>query len=58
MCAGRLGTLRGRPAGEGLTRRGVTAERIYVDRGLTGTNRERPGLREAVAACRSGDTWW
>ena len=26
------------------------------DRGLTGTNRERPGLREALAACREGDT--
>jgi len=24
---------------------GVTAERTYVDHGLTGTNRERPGLR-------------
>ena len=24
--------------------------------GLTGTNRDRPGLREALAACRSGDT--
>lgn len=31
-------------------------ERIYVDHGLTGTNRARPGLREALAACRSGDT--
>ena len=35
---------------------GVEAERIYVDHGLTGTNRERPGLREALAACREGDT--
>ena len=35
---------------------GVEAERVYVDHGLTGTNRERPGLREALAACRSGDT--
>jgi DNA invertase Pin-like site-specific DNA recombinase len=35
---------------------GVTPERIYVDHGLTGTNRERPGLREALAACRVGDT--
>jgi DNA invertase Pin-like site-specific DNA recombinase len=35
---------------------GVSAERTYVDHGLTGTNRERPGLREALAACRSGDT--
>lgn len=35
---------------------GVDEERIYVDHGLTGRNRERPGLREALAACRSGDT--
>jgi len=35
---------------------GVSAERIYVDRGLTGTNRDRPGLREALAACRAGAT--
>jgi len=30
--------------------------RHNVDHGLTGTNRARPGLREALAACRSGDT--
>jgi hypothetical protein len=41
---------------DGLTRLSVTAERIYVDQGLTGTNRERPGLREALAACRAGET--
>ena len=35
---------------------GVTADRIYVDEGLTGRNRERAGLREALAACRAGDT--
>ena len=35
---------------------GVQAERIYVDHGLTGTNRERPGLHQALAACRAGDT--
>ena len=35
---------------------GVEAERIYVDHCLTGTSRERPGLREALAACRAGDT--
>jgi DNA invertase Pin-like site-specific DNA recombinase len=35
---------------------GVDASRIYVDHGLTGTNRDRPGLREAMAACRDGDT--
>jgi len=34
----------------------VSAERIYVDQGLTGANRARPGLREALAACREGDT--
>ena len=34
----------------------MQASRIYVDHGLTGTNRARPGLREALAACRSGDT--
>jgi len=35
---------------------GITRERLYVDHGLTGTNRDRPGLREALAACRAGDT--
>ncbi len=41
---------------DGLTALGVATSRIYVDHGLTGTNRERPGLREALAACREGDT--
>jgi DNA invertase Pin-like site-specific DNA recombinase len=41
---------------DGIAALGVAAERIYVDHGLTGTNRERPGLREALAACRAGDT--
>src|SRR3954447_9736725 len=41
---------------EALAALGVAAERIYVDHGLTGTNRARPGLREALAACRAGDT--
>lgn len=35
---------------------GVEAERIYFDHGRTGKNRDRPGLREAMAACRRGDT--
>ena len=35
---------------------GVAGERIYLDRGLTGTNRRRPGLDQALAAVRSGDT--
>ena len=41
---------------DGLLAMGVEPERIYVDHGLTGTNRERPGLREALAACRAADT--
>lgn len=41
---------------EALIRLGVKSDRIYVDHGLTGTNRDRPGLREAMAACRTGDT--
>jgi len=41
---------------DGLAALGVAESRIYVDHGLTGTNRERPGLREALAACREGDT--
>ena len=41
---------------DALAALGVSAERTYVDHGLTGTNRERPGLREALAACRGGDT--
>lgn len=35
---------------------GIEASRIYVDHGLTGSNTNRPGLREALAACREGDT--
>jgi len=41
---------------EGLLALGVASDRVYVDHGLTGTNRDRPGLREALAACREGDT--
>src|SRR3954451_4409486 len=41
---------------DALASLGVSAERTYVDHGLTGTNRDRPGLREALAACRGGDT--
>ena len=41
---------------DGLAALGVAPNRIYVDHGLTGTNRERRGLREALAACREGDT--
>lgn len=35
---------------------GVDPSLIYTDHGMTGTNRARPGLREALAACRIGDT--
>ena len=35
---------------------GVRSNLIYTDHGLTDTNRARPGLREALAACRNGDT--
>jgi DNA invertase Pin-like site-specific DNA recombinase len=35
---------------------GVTEERIYLDHGLTGTNRARPGLDQALAAVRADDT--
>ena len=41
---------------DALAAMGVPADRTYVDHGLTGANRERPGLREALAACRTGDT--
>ena len=43
---------------DALTALGVKPDRIYVDHGLTGANRARPGLREALAACRAGDTSW
>ena len=39
-----------------LSELGVAPNRIYVDHGLTGTNRSRPGLDQALAAVRSGDT--
>lgn len=41
---------------DALARLGVEADRIYTDVGLSGTTRERPGLREALAALRDGDT--
>lgn len=39
-----------------LSRLGVAEDRIYVDVGLSGSNRDRPGLREALAALREQDT--
>lgn len=41
---------------DALAAMGIGEDRIYVDHGLTGSNRKRPGLREALAACRAGDT--
>lgn len=41
---------------EALAELGVAPERIYVDHGLTGMNRARPGLNQALAAVRKGDT--
>lgn len=35
---------------------GVAADRIYTDHGFTGTSRARPGLDQALAALREGDT--
>ena len=35
---------------------GVALQKTFTDQGLTRTNRARPGLREALAACRAGDT--
>ena len=40
---------------DGLHSFGVDPENVHVDHGMTGTNRERPGLREALAAVRKGD---
>ena len=44
------------PQLDALGRLGVDPRRIYLDKGLTGKNRERPGLREALAACHAGST--
>ena len=35
---------------------GVAGDRVYLDHGLTGTSRKRPGLDQALAAVRGGDT--
>ena len=41
---------------QSLAELGVASDRIYMDKGLTGTNRARPGLDQAMAAVRKGDT--
>lgn len=40
---------------EALMKLGVSPERIYTDKGLTGSNQQRPGLAQALAAVRRGD---
>ncbi len=41
---------------QALAALGVPHDRIYLDKGLTGTSRARPGLDQALAAVRRGDT--
>ena len=41
---------------EALVKLGVSPDRIYTDKGLTGSNRQRPGLDQVLAAVRRGDT--
>jgi len=41
---------------ETLLALGVEPDRLYLDHGLTGTTRARPGLDQALAAVRAGDT--
>lgn len=39
-----------------LSELGVPDDRLYLDHGMTGRNRSRPGLTQALAALREGDT--
>jgi len=41
---------------QALAALGVQPDRVYGITGITGTHRQRPGLREALAACRPGGT--
>src|SRR5256885_7356466 len=41
---------------QALAALGAPADRVYLDKGLTGTSRARPGLDQALAAVREGDT--
>lgn len=41
---------------DALLQLGVAPERIYTDRGFSGATRTRPGLDQALAAVRCGDT--
>lgn len=58
-----LGYARVSMAGQDLTAQtdalqalGVPADRVFTDKGMTGTRRDRPGLTSVLAACRPGDT--
>jgi len=42
---------------EALIELGVEPDRIYTDHGLSGRQRARPGLDQALAAVREGDTF-
>ena len=44
--------------GQALFNLGVSEDNIYTDHGLTGTNRDRPGLDQAIAAVREGGIHW
>ena len=39
-----------------LRQLGVSDDRLYLDHGMTGRHRRRPGLQQALAAVRQGDT--
>ena len=39
-----------------LCQLGVSDDRVYLDHGMTGRHRRRPGLQQALAAVRQGDT--
>lgn len=41
---------------QALSQLGVDASRIYFDHGISGRTKQRPGLNQALAACRTGDT--
>src|SRR4051794_13130211 len=43
---------------DALSGLGVEADRIYVDHGLTGTNRERPGYVRRSRPAEPGTRWW
>jgi DNA invertase Pin-like site-specific DNA recombinase len=43
---------------DGLTSLGVEPGRIYVDHGLTGTNRERPDCERPSPRVVKATPWW